>query len=133
MTHNATLGRACLKDDGHIDKCVPGAWYGSRPSLDPNWSHEHHRTGDLGTCAQCGRSWERQCHQSRRKYCSDLCYRAARRNLDRVRLREYQRARTRRIKHNKRVEADRHERIRLRGLVAAARRHRAEARLNGLA
>jgi hypothetical protein len=133
VSHYASPGRNCLKDDGHEDKCVPGPWYGSRPSRDPSWSHEHHLTGALGTCAQCGKHWEKQCHQSRRKYCSDSCYRAARRNLDRVRLREYQRARTLRIVHNKRIEAERHERIRVRRLVAEERRRRAEGRLNGVA
>ena len=89
----------------------PGPWYGSRPSLDPDWSHEHHLSRVI-SCAQRGKPFAVMCHQSRRKYCNELCYQAARRNKDRPRIRDYQRIRSRRIARNKLFEAGREERIR---------------------
>ena len=131
MTHYASPGRDCLKDDDHTDKCQPGPWYGSRPSLDPDWSHEHHISRVI-SCAQCGKGFTVTCHQSRRKYCNELCYQAARRNKDRPRIRDYQRIRSRRIARNKQFEAGREERKRVSRLVAEERRKRAEKALNGL-
>jgi hypothetical protein len=111
MVHYASPGRDCLKDDDHTDQCVPGPWYGSQPSMDPDWSHEHHLTGALGTCAQCGRTWPKRCHESRRRYCGTVCAKAARRNQDRVRLRERYRWQKPIRAHNKGVEAAYQERF----------------------
>jgi hypothetical protein len=108
--HYASPGRDCLKDDDHAGKCVPGPWYGSRPSFDPDWSHQHHPSRVV-SCAQCGKPFEVTCHQSRRKYCGGMCAKAARRNRDRARLRERYRWQAPIKAHNNRIEAAYQERF----------------------
>jgi hypothetical protein len=57
------------------------------PTSDPNWHHTHVYQGRNAQCQRpgCNNTWPVMCHQAgRKRYCSEVCVRAAKRDTDRA-------------------------------------------------
>lgn len=59
---------------------------GFHPTEDPDWHHEHVDQGVIAHCQRkgCDSSWSVLCHSGHRRYCGEVCARAAKRERDRA-------------------------------------------------